>query len=303
MLSKALCVLASSIFMTPSAIAGCGALPDVSRLVVEIERLERLSDRQAILASVWKIKALSQNITKPSMLLKLSELGFQRKLPDVMALKNEAVALTSIAENGITSDVHAHLKTPRFKRRYDVARHLTKDLCLLEAEAQQSDAARKEFGALSALGISPINGIGTPSAAFGLLSLACVSLIGLGYGTKLRQKRLKRERRRNKRYPCDVAVRVAKTAHISQHRLVDISRSGANMENTLELPPGTVLELDFGGLARQARVTWSNTQFAGVEFDKFLSVQDVQNVIRDACELKRSSNKKRDAVSGVAQIS
>ena len=285
-----------------SAQAACTALPLLSVLVNEVGHLETQTDEDAIRRSGKKIAARRAGLEKARMYTRLSAVGFERHLKSIMELKIKLGALSQIALTGNKAKLAAYQKSSDFQRRFGVAEELVAELCASRGALKQTDAATKEYQTSGGYRLTQLSGLGGVAAAFGLLSLCAALLVALIVGAGLHRRRTKREKRRNKRVPCNVPVLVTAEGQTSMQRLVDVSRTGANMENDLDLPIGAKLILSFSSLRKESEITWSNDHFSGVLFDRSLSQNEMDAALQDSCSLSEAKNRKRDTISGVAQI-
>ncbi|MEM9581901.1 MAG: PilZ domain-containing protein [Pseudomonadota bacterium] len=272
----------------------------IAPLVQEIEHLTSGISGSEFDASVYRLDQMHQRLEKSRIFGQLSQLGYERHMPDVMALKENIRHLPmQSGRNAITSQI----KAPTFQRNYRRVRNLVEDLCLAAGTSANASHSAHSYGALHSLQIGRLTFMSPIAATAGMTLLTLCSLGGLAYGSQLRAKRLKRERRQNKRYPCNIPVQLIVNGQTSQHYLVDISCSGANIENQLNLPDEASLSLSFGSIEVRGIVIWSNSKFAGVKFERLLLQQDITEVIARHCDLSYGQNAKRGTLSGTAQMS
>ncbi len=284
-----LCVL--FLLWTPAAHANCTALPVISKLVIEVDRLSSLGSRPDISASVRTIHALQGSISRFELFSRLRSFGKERHFNPLLGFQAQLANLKPILEGSGAREMSRHLKTTSFQSSLQMAKRLTNELCLTEEEAQQSKFAADEFKVLEGIPASRLPTLNTRSVAWSLIGMALTLVVGLFVGGHLRKKYLEKEKRRTKRFPCNIPVLVQIEGKTSMQRLVDLSRSGANMENQLGLDIGNEVALSFGGVKRTATVTWCNSHFSGVQFGKILSNQNLTDILHNAYQADKSKEK------------
>ena len=299
---SALVVLLAFNWAVP-AHAACTALPVLSALTQEVDTLTSLTQSDAIKRSGRSIATRRIALIKLKVFSRLSAVGFERKLRDVMNFKAQLGELSQITQKGDAGAVATYTSTASFRRSYNTASTLVSELCIAPGGQSQTDAASKVFELNAGRQTAQLFSFGGHKTVFSLLAMSAVLLMGVLLASNWRRRIAKRERRRNKRVPCDIPVLVNVFGQTLMYRLVDISRSGANMENDMDLAVGSKLALTFGRQKKNCTVTWSNRQFTGVHFEKAFTKKELIQTIEETCTLHTDQNEKRDAVSSVAQIS
>ncbi|WP_298292084.1 PilZ domain-containing protein [uncultured Litoreibacter sp.] len=301
-LLRAVAVIWLSLAAASGALANCSALPVLSSIVYEVEDLKRLHDTASVARAGHRINDQRQKISKFGMFETLKPLGYERKLDDILRLKVKLGALSQLAITQGPEKVKPFLNGSGFQRSYRVAKDLTDEFCDPRNAADQSEFASKVYRVWGVDFGSHQSGFAAPALALGMFFGVIGLLIGIYAGVRFQTVRRKRETRRSRRFACNIPVLLGAVNNIDTQTVVDLSLTGANVENPLNLPAGTCVNIQFGNISRIATVTWSNSRFASVQFETALSQKEMQATLKLSRPFEAVQNEKRDTFTGVAQI-
>lgn len=279
-----------------TAQAKCRALLVVPDLVVAVEYMAKATDQNDVFVAARRIARLHQLINKNKMYQALEAEGLGSNLTDIMRLKIKLGVLSQFALVDGADKARSYLRSSDFRRSYDPVLKLALSLCAGGGTNAHSGLVR--LFSLSQGKVSDVTALSSSTAAdtaretgvkilktgtYGLI-LFFVSVIWLN------RRQLKR-RRRNKRVACDIPVIIATGPHVFSKEMVDLSRTGANVECEGGLTTDDAITLEVGSHHCGATVIWSNEKYAGLKFDQTLtqseftsflelSRHDVSNAIR-----------------------
>jgi len=136
--------------------------------------------------------------------------------------------------------------------------------------SEDGETREPEFGPTPALRI-----VSAPLLAALAASFLALSFLGWRY---LRMV-LVRRKRRAKRFSCllDIGMRIDGARHSA--RLHDLSQVGCKLAVTAPLRKGDTVTLAMPSAERRGRVIWANRHYAGIEFDRHLSAEQVGTIV------------------------
>ncbi|WP_298256312.1 PilZ domain-containing protein [uncultured Litoreibacter sp.] len=86
-------------------------------------------------------------------------------------------------------------------------------------------------------------------------------------------------RRSDLRHSCRIPVQVMCLNQCKLTHMADLGRQGCKIDVITIGEPGMHVELTFCGISVPAEIIWRNSQFAGLEFERRLSVQMLKNAL------------------------
>jgi len=294
-------ILAASLWLAGFAHAkavlpNCSAFPVLAEVIDQLDTLERASDDITTILVAIRIEDLRLKIPSTQLKSRLEELGLERHLSEVTAFRVRLGALTQIARNQGREALRPYLFGSGFQRSKQYTRELLSRICEDTPSTSPSAQAQRDVSLWSGTGVSRRTSLGV-TAGFGALVLL-ISLAAAAHSYM--QWRKRRRRRVAKRVACNIPAVVRLNGAMHRAPLVDISLGGANLAHQLELPTGTLLDLQLGDIALKSTVMWSNRKFAGVKFERVLSEEELKAALSLHAPPRRTRNKKRGARWGTA---
>lgn len=278
------------------ALAKCSALPVLSEIVDYVPELQGQTSRDATSRIGYKIEALRQQLSRASMTASLAEYGMERRIADLLDFKVKTGALTRIAIEKGPANLKPYLTGSGYQRSFLTVKEIVEQICDTDGGTDPSAAATRQISQRGSGTLAALSALVAPAvAASGLLLVA-----GLFFGTKLRNARLAKDARVNKRTACDIPVQIDGQSGFYHLNVVDISRAGVNLANHPKTQTGDVLTVDFGPLTREAKVRWSNDHFAGLQFTRPMSARQLSKLLAEQCKLSAYEKKKRGTQKGAA---
>ena len=89
---------------------------------------------------------------------------------------------------------------------------------------------------------------------------------GIGGGLTVYSRVIQKNRRRDKRYPCHLDVKVGVYNQTVETTCLDISLNGVKIRSDAKYGSGTPCTVFFEGKSAAAKVQWSNAEYCGINF-------------------------------------
>lgn len=233
--------------------------------VAEIRRLSRLlqSARELGVSEKQFLGDLSPNQTKV-----LGYISSRAELLMVHLRGGHDAALRHVADN------------PNYGRYGQGLQEVADDLDCRGALARKGDGADRRRSSNEAdLAQTPGQlrvSLLTPDLIFSLIMLCSLGVVCWAFFIF----RSSPGGRKAKRYRLNRTVEIVVGRKSELARVIDISRSGAQISTPSISVVGENIEMSIGGVPRAAQIVWSNQHYAGLKFDEMLSQGDLSTLLK-----------------------
>lgn len=102
----------------------------------------------------------------------------------------------------------------------------------------------------------------------------------IGGGLTVYSRILQKNRRRDKRYPCRLPVRIGVYNQTVETTCLDISLGGIKIKSDAKYALGTPCTIFFKGKTAPAKIQWSNAEYCGINFAQPLNETELKALLK-----------------------